>query len=113
MKREEDRTLFCRMYKSEIYEDGTFRCGRCLEKKQNPERHKLNKGLCRPCYLASMSYRTKGLPHNKWNIKDEFCHIRIREGSQHIYIGIKADDRLQKWLTAMGYGFIFKEEYER
>ena len=111
--KDRDRTLPSIMYRGEFYEDGTIKCGRCLETFEKVDMSKHNTHMCHKCYNNYINFRKLGICHNKWNVKDEFCHIRIREGHRQIYIGIKTDERLEKWLRAMGYGFIFKEEYEK
>ena len=111
--KDRDRTLASIMYKGEFYDDGTVKCGRCLEVVEKSLTSQHNYNMCKKCYNTYITCRKNATFHNKWNIKDEFCHIRIREGNQQIYIGIKTTERLEYWLKAMGYGFIFKEVSEK
>lgn len=103
-----DDTAASRMYVGEQLEDGTIICGRCQE---NGTASKQNKGICAECYKHYMNYRRKAQDHNKWNVRDEFCHTTIKHHEKTFTIGLKVDERTQRYLELVGYSFLFKEEY--
>jgi len=98
-----DRTR--KMYRGMDYKDGNILCGRCLEVKPK------TKGLiCYTCAKIIVNHNGRGIDTNKWNVKDYFCNTKITDGGRVFEIGIKVDEKTQKYLTMIGYGFIFKEE---
>jgi len=108
--RELDSTIASKMYKGEQLENGNIICGRCLEEKT---RHINNKNLCKTCYNIYFNFKYHNKDHNKWNIRDEYCHTTIRHHEKTFQIGIKVDERTQNYLTLIGYDFIFKEVYDK
>lgn len=109
-KDEEKRTLPSRMYIATKLDNGKILCGRCLEEK---EVGKKNKSICDNCYKEYMRWDARKMDHNKWNVRDEFCHTQIRYYEKTFDIGIKVDQRLEDFLKRVGYEFIFKEVYDR
>lgn len=105
-----DKTSPSRMYIGTQLENGMIICGRCLEEKKVS---KQNKGLCSICYGEYMKLNAKQVDHNKWNIRDEFCHTQIRHHEKTFNIGIKVDQKLEDYLCRVGYQFLFKETYEK
>ena len=105
-----DSSTASKMYSGKKLENGNIICGRCLEESNRPSRH--NTYMCHTCYNKYMNKRTAGLEHNKWNIRDEFCHTQIKHHEKVFTIGLKVDERTQNYLTMIGYGFIFKEPYD-
>jgi hypothetical protein len=103
-----DATIASVMYRP-IKVDGKIICGRCLEHDLALGHSKMNKNLCKPCYAKYLYLRQHNRDSNPHNIKDEYCHIKITHHEKIFQIGIKADRRLQDYLTMIGYGFIFKE----
>jgi hypothetical protein len=103
-----DSTTVSRMYTGVPLEGGIIICGRCGE--QHP-RNRHSTDICNLCYAMYMKYRRIGIDHNKWNVRDEFCHTTIKHYEKTFNIGIKVDERMQNYLTLIGYGFIFKEVY--
>ncbi len=104
-----DSTTVSRMYTGEALEGGIVICGRCGE--QHPK-NRYSADICNLCYAMYIKYRRIGKDHNKWNVRDEFCHTTIKHYEKTFNIGIKVDERMQNYLTLIGYGFIFKEVYE-
>jgi len=95
-----------KMYNGMDYGDGNILCGRCLEIKPK------KKGLiCYTCAKVIVSNNSKGLDTNKFNVKDYFVNTKITDGGKVFYIGTRVDERTQDYLTKLGYGFMFKEEY--
>ena len=102
-EKEVDRSR--KMYRGMDYKDGNILCGRCLEVKPK------TKGLiCYTCAKIIVNHNGRGIDTNKWNVKDYFCNTKITDGGRVFEIGIKVDEKTQKYLTMIGYGFIFKEE---
>lgn len=104
------KTLPSRMYIGTQLENGNIICGRCLEEKEMGPR---NKSLCDNCYREYMKWSAKDMDHNKWNVRDEFCHTQIRHYEKTFDIGIKVDQKLEEYLKRVGYEFLFKEVYDR
>ena len=91
-------------------EDGTILCSRCLK-----ELSMLSKGtkvMCRPCMNACYKFTFRGEDMNPWNVRDPFIHSTIRHHEKSFHLGMIADEKTQKYLTAVGYGFVFKELYK-
>jgi hypothetical protein len=103
-----DKTIASRMYR-EIEIDGEPICGRCLEYNLNNGRAKENASICQSCYNKYIYLRAQGLDSNPHNVKDEYCHIRITHHEKIFTIGIKTEQKLQDYLTLVGYSFIFKD----
>jgi hypothetical protein len=103
-----DATIASIMYKA-IKIDNKMICGRCLEHDLALGHSKMNKNLCAPCYAKYLYLRQHNRDSNPHNIKDEYCHIKITHHEKIFQIGIKADKKLEDYLTMIGYGFIFKE----
>lgn len=85
-------------------------CGRCLEEKEPYEK---SNSICRPCWMRIQSLKIQGKDTNKWNVRDIFTHTAIRHQEKVFNIGIKVDEKTQRYLTLIGYGFIFKEQYDK
>jgi len=109
--KEIDNTIASKMYKGQKLENGNTICGRCLEEKSKT--HTSNKNLCISCYNVYHNLKYRNKDHNKWNIRDEYCHTTIRHHEKTFQIGIKVDERTQNYLTLIGYDFIFKEVYDK
>ena len=103
-----DTTIASKMYR-EVEVDGVKICGRCLEHDLGLGHSKMNKNICQPCYAKYLYLRQHNRDSNPHNIKDEYCHIKITHHEKIFQIGIKADKKLEDYLTMIGYGFIFKE----
>lgn len=104
----EDTTIASRLYKA-IEIDGEPICGRCLEKSLNESRAIANKSLCISCYNKYLYLRGQGQDSNPHNVRDGYCNIKIQHHEKVFYIGIKTEDKVQDYLTRIGYGFIFKD----
>jgi len=89
--------------------DGKIVCGRCLEP-NDPS--KQNRSLCFNCYRRVIILQSYGRDLNRWNVRDTFCYTKINHHEKVFEIGVRVDERTQEYLTAIGYGFIFKEPYE-
>ena len=107
-KEKEEKISAKRMYRAERIDDQTIYCGRCLKETKDISKH--NKHLCRKCYSRYLYLRKIGKDTNPHNIKDEYCHIVINHYEKCFRIGIKVDERTQRYLTSVGYSFLFKEE---
>ena len=97
------------MYHGTKLDNGKIICGRCFEEKDSS---KMNKSICRVCYNRYMYLRMMNKDHNLNNVRDEFCHTKLTHHEKVFEIGIKVDDRTEKYLTMIGYGFIFKDPYD-
>jgi hypothetical protein len=88
----------------------TKMCGRCLK-----ELSKLPKGsktLCKTCMNACYKFTFRGEDLNPWNVRDPFIHSTLKHHEKTFHIGMIVDEKTQKYLTAVGYDFIFKEIYD-
>lgn len=95
-----------------IYEEGGIvKCGRCHN--EATKLYSKIKDICLKCGKEVDSIRSNGYKKdmNLGNVKDEFCHINIREEKEVIYIGLNVDNKMVVKLLMLGYGFIFKENY--
>lgn len=104
-QKKETRTLFI---PAEL-EDGTKLCARCL--KELSALPKGTKIMCKPCMNACYKFTFRGQDLNPWNVRDQFIHSTIRHHEKTFHLGMIADERTQRYLTAVGYEFIFKELY--
>ena len=103
----EDKTAK-RMYRAEKIDDETIYCGRCLKETKDISKH--NKHLCRKCYSRYLYLTKVGQDTNPHNIKDEYCHINIKHHEKTFHIGIWTEEKVEDYLTKIGYGFIFKNK---
>ena len=110
LKADRKKDTATKIYKGKQLQNGNIICGRCLEEKSNP--HKNNKSICAPCYSRYMSLKNNNKDHNKWNVRDEYCNTIIRHHEKTFEIGIKVDERTMKYLSLIGYDFIFKDVYD-
>lgn len=90
-------------------EDGTKLCARCL--KELSMLPKGSKIMCKTCVNACYKFTFRGEDLNPWNVRDQFIHSTIRHHEKTFHLGMIADERTQRYLTAVGYEFIFKELY--
>jgi len=101
-----------KIFKGEFLENGNTRCGRCLEEKEPELIGKRNRQLCRKCYLKIQTLEKSNKDTNLWNIRDEFCNVRIRHYDKVFEIGIRVDEHTEWYLTTIGYSMLFKDVYE-
>jgi hypothetical protein len=95
-----------KMYKKTILDNGNIICGRCFEEKVSS---KYNQALCSKCFSIYIMRSKTGEDHNKWNVRDAYCNTIIRHHDKVFNIGIIVDEKTKKYLTMVGYDFIFKE----
>jgi len=95
-----------KMYKKTILDNGNIICGRCLEEKLSS---KYNTSLCSKCHSIYVMRSKTGEDHNKWNVRDSYCNTTIRHYEKVFNIGLRVDEKTEKYLTMIGYDFIFKE----
>ena len=107
--KERDRTLAKIMYKKR---ENKNECRRCYKEMAEAEKSRYNKTLCRKCFSTYIYRKRIGVDHNKWNVRDEFCHTEIAHHEKVFKIGIEVDQKTQDYLTLVGYGFIFKDREE-
>jgi hypothetical protein len=88
--------------------DGVKVCGRCFQNDPKTPRSTLCIS-CQKIYAAKHAYDK---PHVPWNVCQDFCNTVIRHHEKTFEIGIRVDERLQNYLTMIGYGFIFQENAE-
>jgi hypothetical protein len=103
-----DSTIASKLYKV-IEIDGKTLCGRCLEADLSTSYSSVNKNLCKKCYAKYLYLRGQGRDTNPHNVKDDYCNMRITHYEKVFEIGIKTDQRLQDYLSMVGYEFIFKD----
>ena len=83
-------------------------CGRCFINEPKTPRSVLCKD-CQRIYLRNHAYEK---PHVPWNVCQDFCNTIIKHHEKTFEIGIRVEERLQNYLTLIGYGFLFKEPNE-
>jgi hypothetical protein len=88
--------------------DGVKICGRCFINKPKTERSVLCKD-CNRVYARKHAYE---LPHVPWNLKQEYSNTTIRHYEKTFELGIKVDEKLERYLTIVGYSFLFQEPWE-
>jgi hypothetical protein len=96
------------LYKAIKIEGQPTICGRCLINEPRAKRSH----LCKPCYRVYTNCQREEDEHVPHNIKQKFCNTKITHYEKTFLIGIKADEKLQAYLTAVGYGFIFQEPWQ-
>lgn len=92
------------LYKA-IFVDGVKICGRCFLNETKTSKSTLCKD-CNRVYSRKYAYE---LPHVPWNVKQEYCNTTINHYEKTFEIGIRVDEKVERYLTLVGYGFIFKE----
>lgn len=87
--------------------DGVKICGRCFINEPKTQRSVLCKA-CNKIYSTKHAYEK---PHVPWNLKQEYCNTTIRHHEKTFEIGIRVEERLQNYLTLVGYSFLFQEPW--
>jgi hypothetical protein len=90
------------------FENDVKICGRCFQNEPKTPRSVLCKA-CQKVYARNQAYER---PHTPWNVYQEFCNTVIKHHEKTFEIGIRVDERLQNYLTLVGYGFIFQDPWE-
>ena len=88
--------------------DGRRICGRCHVVDLGLDCSG-NKNLCSLCYSRKNYLISQGKNTNLFNVKDEYVNTIIKHHEKVFEIGLKVDDRMEGYLTRVGYGFIFKD----
>ncbi len=83
-------------------------CGRCFINEPKTSRSVLCKD-CQRIYFYKYAYER---PHTPWNLKQEFCNTIIKHHEKTFELGIRVEEKLEKYLTMVGYHFIFQEPWE-
>ena len=109
-KKENGEITAKHIYVGTKLENGNIICGRCFMEKT--DRSPNNSNMCRVCYNRYMYHRMMGHDHNLNNVRDEFCNTKVRHHEKTFEIGIKVDERTEKYLSMIGYDFLFKEPYD-
>ena len=105
--KKENPTRGLQIYKH-TFQDGVKVCGRCfLESTKTPKSI-----LCLKCQRVYARMYAYERPHVPWNIKQEFCNTTISHYEKRFELGIRAEERMQNYLTMVGYGFIFQDPWE-
>jgi len=97
------------MWRAIKLHNGMILCGRCLEPNKPS---KQNKAMCHDCWKRAMRHAQYDRDQNKFNVKDAYCFSTIRHHEKTFKIDILVDEKTQRYLTAVGYGFIFKDPYD-
>ena len=95
------------VYKHTLIE-GVKVCGRCFINEPRTPRSTLCKD-CNRVYSRKHAYEQDHVP---WNLKQEYCNTTIKHHEKTFELGIRVEERLQNYLTLVGYWFIFKEPDE-
>lgn len=85
--------------------DGYKVCGRCfINEPKTP-----NSTLCKDCQKVYARKHAYEQDHVPYNVKQEYCNTIIKHYEKTFELGIRVDEKVEKYLTLVGYGFIFKE----
>jgi len=95
------------VYKT-TFENDVKICGRCFQNEPKTPRSV----LCKPCQKVYARNQAYERPHTPWNVYQEFCNTVIKHHEKTFEIGIRVDERLQNYLTLVGYAFIFQDPWE-
>ena len=95
------------LYKHTLIE-GVKVCGRCFTNEPKTPRSILCKD-CQRVYSRQHAYDKEHVPYN---VYQEYCNTIIKHHEKTFEIGIKVDEKMQNYLTLVGYQFIFKEPWE-
>jgi hypothetical protein len=79
-------------------------CGRCFILPPRTKRAI----MCEKCNRLYIRKITNDKDHLPYNVRLEFCHTIIKHHEKVFNIGIRVDDKVEKYLTLVGYAFIFK-----
>lgn len=90
------------------FENDVKICGRCFQNEPKTPRSV----LCKPCQKVYARNQAYERPHTPWNLYQEYCNTTIRHHEKTFQLGIRVDERLQNYLTLVGYGFIFQDPWE-
>lgn len=88
--------------------EGIKVCGRCLTFEPKTPKSILCKD-CQKIYARMHAYDKDHVPYN---LKQDYCNTTIQHYEKTFKLGIKVDERLQNYLTLVGYGFLFQEPWE-
>jgi hypothetical protein len=95
------------IYKS-AFENDVKICGRCFQNEPKTPRSTLCKS-CQKIYATKHAYEKEHVP---WNLRQEYCNTIIQHYEKTFELGIKVDEKLQNYLTMVGYSFIFQAPWE-
>lgn len=85
--------------------DGYKVCGRCfINEPKTP-----NSTLCKDCQKVYVRKHAYEQDHVPYNVKGEYCNTIIKHYEKTFELGIRVDEKVERYLTLVGYGFIFKE----
>ena len=106
------REIPSNMYNTYKMDNGNIWCGRCLSERTLDEFPNGGNTICKKCRNRHIILTHQNKDHNPWNVKDTWTNtiVNISE-TQKFEIGIIVEPKLQDWLTKMGFGFLFKENY--
>jgi hypothetical protein len=95
------------LYKS-IVVDGVRLCGRCfINEPKTPK-----STLCKDCNKVYARKHAYDQDHVPWNLKQDFCNTTIQHYEKTFELGIKVDEKVERYLTLVGYGFLFQQPWE-
>lgn len=90
------------------FENGVKICGRCFINEPKTPKSVLCK-QCNKVYATKHAYEKDHVPYN---LKQDFCNLTIKHHEKIFKLGIRVDERLQNYLTLVGYSFLFQEPWE-
>jgi hypothetical protein len=90
------------------FENGVKICGRCFQN----EPKTLRSVLCKDCQIVYVRKYCYEKDHVPYNLKQEYCNTIIKHHEKTFEIGIKVDEKLQNYLTLVGYQFLFQDPWE-
>ena len=88
--------------------DDTKICGRCFTNEARTPKSV----LCKDCNRVYSRKHAFGQDHAPWNVRQEFCNTIIKHHEKTFELGIRVDEKLERYLTLVGYCFLFKEPDE-
>jgi hypothetical protein len=105
--RKSDTSSSTNLYRA-VFEGDVKICGRCFIHNTWTSRS----NICRKCLKFYNNKQLRGQNHAPWNVKQEYCNSIIKHYEKEFHIGIRTDEKTQKYLSMVGYEFIFQEPYE-
>lgn len=108
VKKENDKMTKSKQLYKHTFIEGVKICGRCFTLQPKTPRSILCKD-CQKIYARKNAYDVEHVPYN---LKQEYCNTTINHYEKTFELGIKVDEKLQNYLTLVGYGFIFKDPDE-
>jgi hypothetical protein len=105
--KKEKEIKMLRIY-NHTFKDGVKVCGRCFIN-ETKTRQSLLCNDCQRVYARQYAYEKDHVPYN---LKQEYCNTIIKHHEKTFELGIRVDERVERYLRMVGYDFIFQEPWD-